>query len=84
MDEAELAHHRRCQDKGIEVRLAHAVVKAVDRVGERQPCCNQRIEVVLAEGSKSISISSTGLRPALGRTRKPKAAAVSNVSTMCK
>jgi hypothetical protein len=47
VDEAQLAHDRGRQNERIEVRLARAVVQAVDRIGERQPRRQQRVEVAL-------------------------------------
>jgi hypothetical protein len=37
MDEAQLSHDRRCQNERVEIRLAHAAIEAVERMGQRQP-----------------------------------------------
>ena len=50
VDEAQLPDDRRRQDEGVEVRLAHAVVEAVDRIGQREPGVDQRVEIGLAVG----------------------------------
>ena len=84
VDEAQLRHDRRRQNEGIEVRLAHAVVEAVDGIGERQPRLEQRVEVAMTVGIELDLHREAGARPALGAMRRPKAAAVSSVSTMCR
>jgi hypothetical protein len=50
VDEAQLSHHGRSQDEGVEVGQTHAVVETVDGVGQWQPCPDQNVEVPLTVG----------------------------------
>ena len=50
MDEAQLSHDGRSQDERVEIGQTHAVVEAVDGIGQRQPCPDQGVEVPLAVG----------------------------------
>lgn len=78
IDEGELANHRRGEDEGIEIWLAHRPVDLVQGVGELQPVSNDLTEVrastrprrMGSDPSGQVPGFRVGLRPqpeALGR-----------------